>query len=265
MIESLGVFGLITNLAFSAVWQFVDMSTWQSVIASKRGDAGAIRALKESGIAVFIAPGVIGTILGALLVNATGVTSDNVMSQIMELLPNSRALVFVVFVALLATIMSMVDGALLAASYSFVCDILFRKFSLKEIDENQKRSYVVLAFLRVSLLLVAIGGGLGVNYLVEHGISLFNVTYVLVIGQLALAGPVLTALRGHRQANDRMAWSIFAGLVVGFGSLYGGLSFPDQVWLLTGAGFFASVASYVIATLVSAVQMPEISVVEVAK
>src|SRR2546427_11700243 len=40
VVSNLGWFGLITNLAFSLVWQFVDMSTWQSVIAS-RPDAGA--------------------------------------------------------------------------------------------------------------------------------------------------------------------------------------------------------------------------------
>ena len=89
LISNLGAFGLLTNLAFSLIWQFVDMSTWQSVIASKRrlGADEARSALRIGGLAVFIAPGIVGTLLGAFLAGTPGVDGNNVMTKLVAVLP----------------------------------------------------------------------------------------------------------------------------------------------------------------------------------
>ena len=244
--KTLGVFGLITNVAFSAVWQFVDMSTWQSVIASRVSldEKQSRRALIQGGISTFFAPGILGTALGILLASATGVTSDNVMSKVMELLPSGNpVLIFAVFAALFAAIMSMVDGVLLAAAYSFVCDIFYGRETLEELDRNDGRANRIVSFMRVVLTLVAIGGSLGVLYLTEHGLSLFNITYVLIVGQLALVGPVFVGLRRADRIGNRMALSIAIALVVGIVSVSVGLKYGLD-WPLTGAGFFTMTASY---------------------
>jgi Na+/proline symporter len=249
VVAELGIFGLITNLAFSAVWQFVDMSTWQSVIASKNrlADDDARLSLRDSGIAVFIAPGFIGTLLGALVVSQQTIDSDNIMIKLVGNLPtaDNPVLVFAIFFALIVTVMSMVDGVLLAAAYSTICDILYRNTSIESLDASPAAGRI-LGLFRLTILIIAITGVFAVTSLVDAGISLFNVTYVLIITQLALAGPIFVALVTKRRADDRMMFAIIAGLVVGFTSFGSGATFGIG-WLVTGAGFFTIIASCVTA------------------
>lgn len=250
-LASLGVFGFITNVAFSLVWQFVDMSCWQNVIASRAelSDARAKGALRKSGIAVFIAPGIIGTIIGALVLHSPTVTADNIMAKAIAALPNNGLLLFGIFAALLATIMSMVDGELLASAYAFACDIIFARTSITELDSDERKANKVLFLVRSLLFIFAIVGSLGVLALLEHGVTLFAVTYVLVIAQLALFGPVFFGLTvSESQVGDRMTAAIASGLIIGFGSWIGGqLSGLD--WPTTGAGFFTIIASVATAWL----------------
>lgn len=254
VIINLGVFGLITNLAFSLVWQFVDMSTWQSVIASKRklDESNAKSALRMGGLAVFIAPGVVGTFLGAFLAGTPGVDGNNVMAKLVSVLPyDNPILLFVVYAALLASIMSMIDGLLLAAAYSLVCDLIHRHESLEQLDANESRAQGLLTFIRLCLGLIAVLGTLGVFALVDGlKISLFDIVYVLIICQLALTGPILFGLWGKFAAGDRMVWAIVVGLLVGFGSFICSRGTCPE-WLLTGAGFFTMLASLAVAELVT--------------
>jgi Na+/pantothenate symporter len=253
-IVELGILGFITNIAFSALWQFVDMSAWQSIIASKNrlDNDGAKSALRLSGFAVFVAPGIIGTLLGAFMLASPEINADNIMARLISTLPiTNPVFAFLVFVALLATIMSVVDGIMLAASYSLVCDIIYRNESLEDLDSDKSRSFKILAALRVALAAVAIIGSLGVMVLVERfGVSLFNITYVLIICQLALVGPVFYGLKNSVAAGDKMVWAIAFGLVIGLASLVCSI-LSGQEWLLTGAGLFTIIASYLSAALFS--------------
>lgn len=253
LISSLGAFGLITNIAFSLVWQFVDMSTWQSVIASSRklDVNGARSALRLGGLAVFIAPGVIGTVLGALLSGMAGVTDNNVMTKLVSALPgDSPALLFLVFAALFASIMSMIDGLLLAAAYSFVCDLMHSQESLEQIDMDRTRAERVLTVVRLFVGVIALVGTLGVLIgLVDYlGVSLFDLTYVTIICQLALAGPVLLGLQGRNSAKTRMVYAIALGLVAGFGA-FTASRLTGEEWLMTGAGFFGMMTSIIVAEI----------------
>lgn len=254
-IANLGIFGLITNLAFSLVWQFVDMSTWQSVIASSRKlDINDTKnALRLGGLAVFIAPGIIGTILGALLAGTPDVSDNNVMTKLVSILPSdSPTLIFLVLVALLASIMSMIDGLLLAAAYSLVCDLLHTQESLEQIDTDRARAESVLTVVRLFVGTIAIVGTLGVlvGLVGWLNISLFDLTYVTIICQLALTGPVFLGLQGRFSANTRMVYAIIFGLIVGFGA-FTASRITGQEWLITGAGFFGMVASIVVAEIVT--------------
>lgn len=246
---NLGVFGLITNLAFSLVWQFVDMSTWQNVIASshKLNNNAAKQALKTGGLAVFIAPGVIGTLLGVFLAGTPNVNDNNIMTKLVEVLPyDNSVLSFAIMVALLASIMSTIDGPLLAASYAFVCDFLHHNTSLMEIDSDEDLATKVLISVRIFIGVIAIAGTIGVFGLLELGISLFDIVYVLIICQLALTGPVLAGLWNRMGIGNRMIWAIVAGLLVGFGA-FGGSQLTGLEWLHTGAGFFTMLASATVA------------------
>lgn len=248
LIEQIGVFGLITNLAFSLVWQFVDMSTWQSVIASKDSETAkrSAQALMIAGGLVFLAPGIVGTLIGVGIRNAVGVDSNTIMSSVIASLgSDSPVLMFTVAVALFAAMMSTIDGMLLASAYTLVCDARSSTPTLQEIDSDEVGSRRTLAALRAFLLLVALAGTLGMVLLVDtFHFGLFDVVYVLIVSQLSLLGPVLLGLaRGAGlPAQGEMMAPILAGLAVGFGCVAIGKC-CELEWALTGAGFFTMLTS----------------------
>lgn len=251
LIETIGIIGLITNVIFSLAWQYVDMSTWHSVIASKNAlDESETRsALKWSGAAVFLAPGIVGTLLGAFLSIAADVSADNIMTKIVSILPTDNPiLLFLVFFALLACVMAMIDGLLLASAYSLVCDIIFRTKSLREVDDNPSLSAFVLGWIRVFLVVIAILGTIGVYALLEFsGFSLFDVVYVLIIGQLSLFGAVIHSMSSMSQPKKNMAWSIAIGLAVGAAVVALGKAELGPSWFLESAGVLTMLASFVAA------------------
>ena len=251
VLATLGIVGLATNLIFSLAWQFVDMSTWHSVAASREAldEKESTSALRWGGLLVFIAPGIIGTLLGAFLTVKSGVDGDNIMAQIVSLLPyGSDLIIFLVFSALLASIMSMIDGLLLASAYALVCDIIFRDKSLHEVDKNRQRSDLLLGAVRVFLSLIALLGTLGVYWLLNAtGLSLFDIVYVLIIAQLSLFGPVFVALRWPEASSKTMHWAIIIGLTVGAVCIFVGKVSLGVAWLLECAGTFALLSSLVAA------------------
>jgi Na+/pantothenate symporter len=255
MIANLGVWGLITNLVFSLVWQFVDMSTWQSVIASNKKlnvDESRI-ALRLGGIATFIAPGIVGTFLGVFLVGTEGVTDSNVMMKVIDLLPaESPVMLFCVFVAILASIMSTIDGLLLAAAYTLVCDLVHSKETLEQLDEKREHAEGILILIRLFIGVIAVIGTLGVLVgLVQWlNISLFDLFYVVIVSQLALFGPVFVGLRSRASKQPQMVYAIVSGLVIGFGA-FAASRITGQEWLMQGAGVFAMTISVVVALVLT--------------
>lgn len=233
-LAALGVAGLITNVVFSLAWQYVDMSTWHSVIASKKSlsDEESASALKQGGFWVFLAPGVIGTLLGALLTAQADVNANNILSQIVSRF-SSDIMLFLAFVAIFASIMSMVDGLLLAAAYALVCDLLSRDRSLESIDENIERSNFLLGWIRVFLTVVAVAGIAGVYWLLAAlSLSLFDIVYVLIIAQLSLFGAVWTGLTQADSRSRQMHYSIVSGLLAGAAAVFLSKMNLGPAWLL---------------------------------
>lgn len=221
ILETIGVVGLITNIAFSLVWQFVDMSTWQNVIASKNQSIEeSQKTLTSSGYAVFFAPGFIGTAIGILLANTPDINSNNVMTHVLQNLPDNPLLVFFVLVALIAAIMSLIDGLLLATGYAVTHDILYHKETLEQLDKDEQRASGVLAGVRLFLALLAITGTVIVHKLLgAFHVALFDIVYILIICQLSLIGPVWIGLQTQFVGPNNMWYAIAAALVAGFGSV----------------------------------------------
>src|SRR5205809_1064384 len=85
LIAELTWWGLITNILFSLVWQFVDMSAWES-LASTKGTHDSRSALIQSALWVFVFPGLAGTILGMYLRGLPKLASDDLVPRTVELL-----------------------------------------------------------------------------------------------------------------------------------------------------------------------------------
>ena len=252
LVDELGWFGLITNLAFSAVWQFVDMSTWQSVVASRSSPAhvDAGRALRAAGYLVFLAPGVVGTIIGAMLSGPKDVTQDTIMPAILATLPAGNDLLTVlVFMALFAALMSTIDGLLLAASYTLTCDVIHRRTPVDEIDAEEELSQRVLTTARTLMIAIAILGTIGVAILVDVcGVGLFDIVYWAVAAQLSLTGPVVMALMNPTRIASRMHHAVIAGLTTGAVCLAASRLW-GLTWMETGSGTFTMLVSVVVAAI----------------
>ncbi len=231
--------GLLANLAFSLIWQFVDMSTWQTAVSTARegGKTGARRALRSASIWVFVAPGILGTFVGMALGTQTGLDPNTVLPALLSSAGGAAATLVVLSVALVATVMSFVDGMLLGIGYTVVTDLLFqktvRKFDLlanpsderREQPDYQEAVAKVMAGTRTTLILAAIAGTLLLELLSARlGLDLFQQVYVITLSQVALIGPVLVGLSGRSARPGVGPAAIVTALALGFSLIAAGFA-----------------------------------------
>ncbi|GEM_PF-2084103 len=246
-ILTVGIIGFLTNLVFSLSWQFVDASTWQNALAgSSRGSEGVARDIWVSGFTIFIAPGVLGTIVGACLAFAPGVDDSNILAKVVEFAGGGDLVLFLMLFAIIASMMSLFDGMLLAAGYAFVVDVLHPTKTLQEIDESDKNSYATLTRLRFAFVAIVIVSVWGVSALAEFlGLTLFDLVYLVIIPQLAILGPVLMGLIGREycgEASRTMAYVMIGAFLVGLLATWSGPAI-GQTWLVDVAGTLTVVVS----------------------
>jgi len=249
MKKNLGVWGLITNVIFNLAWQFVDNSSWQSIIAgAETSKKETTWNLNMSGLFIFLTVGALGTIIGVVLANTPDINPDNILTQAVQLLPAYKTLLtFGMFVMITACIMSLLDGLFLATALTLVMDIFQSKKNSNE--DNHPGSRLNIA--RLSLILIAIIAIWGVKYIMHiTGANLFDFVYIVIITQLALFGPVIVGLATDRVSNKLMWVPILVALIVGFGSIAVGTS-KEIKFLLDGAGTFALLASLFLAYAIS--------------
>lgn len=233
MRENLGLFGLITNVLFNVTWQFVDNSSWQSIIAgSEHPNEKTSRNLRYSGLAIFLTIGVLGTLLGASLAHSPDVTPDNILTMSVLALPELQWLFTVgMMIVIIACMMSLIDGMLLASALTVSVDIAssFKRTAMLS-------STARLSVVRATLVIVAILSVWGIDLVMRaSGASLFDFVYIVIVTQLALTGPVVVGLVAKRDYKRPMWIPIALGLVVGFGSVIVG-TMAEIPYLLEGAG-----------------------------
>lgn len=250
MIAKLGIWGLLTNIIFNLSWQFVDNSTWQSVIAgSARGTTRSAGHLKASGLFIFFTIGLFGTLIGIGVSYISTVTPDNILlSTGVALGEYSALLVGAMVLLIVACMISLIDGMLLAVALTVIVDLIpasFRAFL-------ESRNWI-LHFCRLVVLLAGLLAVFGIDYIFSIlGLSLFDFVYIVIVTQLALLGPVLVGLIVGK-AGRAMYLSIVVGLVAGFGSVIYGVSTESSAFV-DGAGTIA-----VIGSVVSALALVQIS------
>jgi Na+/proline symporter len=234
--------GLLANLAFSLAWQFVDMTTWQTAIATSRqhGSEGTARALRSASKWVFVAPGVLGTFVGIALAGRAGLDPNTVLPALLAA-AGGMALLIILTVALVATVMSFVDGMLLGIGFTVVTDLMFgktvRRFRLLDPptdDASQQLDYQqavarVMAGSRMVLVVAAISGTLLLDFVSNLlGLDLFQQLYVITISQLALTGPVIRGLLAREGSSVPGPLIIGASLAAGFGMIAAGFAYQSS-------------------------------------
>ncbi|MBI5457671.1 hypothetical protein HY971_03035 [Candidatus Kaiserbacteria bacterium] len=226
LVVAVGLGGVLTNILFSILWQFVDMSGWQNLAATTTEHKAPVRSLLWSSLVLLFIPGVAGISIGMLLRNISGVTADNLLPSVVTLLSAHPILFVVIISGLIAAMLSTIDGFLLASANTIVQDI----FGLSE-QESEKG----LKIARTSIVLLALLGATIVFFLNTYAkINLYNLVYVTYSAQLALFPAVMAILLGKKIHAGVGATALIAGIFGGLGvALYA--SFTGLSDLLTWA------------------------------
>jgi hypothetical protein len=207
-IAAVGIIGFITNVLFNLSWQFVDNSSWQSIISMRSENSRSLKsAITVAGLGTLLTVNGIGTLLGTLLRSVSDVDSSNALGQIVHassLAPTVAAIAMAILIIFSA--MSLFDGAILSVSQSIVVDLGIKS-----------RAVATLRYARVVTLLVGIIAAIIVDKTIQLlGGSIFDFVYIVIVVQLTLIGPVLAGLLYPRQVK-KMWIAIVASLVVGVG------------------------------------------------
>jgi len=250
-INSMGWYGILTNVVFSILWQYVDTSTWQSVIAGSSEEIKkSVWSLRLSAISIIIAPGIIGTLAGIALQGATGITSENVLSQSVLLTGGSSSIVlFIAFILIVACMLSLLDGLILATVYTSIIDILHPNKKIQELDSNTDYARKLLSAARFLVVCIAIFATWGIRKLfTTMGIETFEIMYIVIIAQLALIGPVVVALISEKQITS-MWVSIVSAIAVGSLMVYFGWEYKETSSAIDLAGTITALVSVSMAGL----------------
>ncbi len=245
--SSIGWLGLGVNVLFSLVWQFVDMSTWQATISGKSGksEEQISSELRRGGLWTFIAPGVIGTVMGIILQTTPDVTDGNVLAMSLSGVALDNPLFGVlVAITLIACIMSMIDGALMASAYALILDLFKSGRSIEDLDGDRVAASRLISWVRLSFPVLALLGSLGVTYLMDKtGLGAFGIVYMVTLPPLILTGPVL-AYVFNRQSKHRHRFptALICGTFVAILSVWLGRA-SGLLWIVEASGVFAMVAS----------------------
>ncbi len=233
-ISDFGIWGLITNIVFNITWQFVDNSSWQSIISGRPSNVNW--NLKGSGIYIFLSIGLFGTILGALLIGANDVNPDNILLKATEFSADiSNVSIYLLVILLVTCVISLLDGMFLTIGLTISKD-------LEKTNNLRTIKYLMLPLIGI----LSIYGTKLIQNL--FGIDLFDLVYIVVISQLALFGPVYIGLKYN--GKSRQMWiPIFGGLSTGILAVI--LTWQtESSFYLEGAGTFSLMASLLLALIV---------------
>lgn len=235
LFTALGIVGVITNIVFSLLWQFVDMSTWESLAAETTdGQPPTRKALDWSAVLVFIFPGAIGTVIGMYLRSIPNLDADNILPRTIQLLGSHPYLVVFVIAGIVCAALSTLDGLLLAVAQAGTFDLgkksdasdvmtWYREHE-REIEsgaapqmpiELARKEQRLFAVGRLVIFGGAIAGSAVCIYLTRHwNVNIFDLVYIVVLAQLALFPVVFACLRGTK---NRRAGATSVNVAVGIG------------------------------------------------
>jgi hypothetical protein len=258
MVKNMGWWGLITNIIFSVSWQFVDNSTWQSIIAGQEEKNGVSnKTLNLSGLIIFLIPGVIGTIIGVYLAGVGGIDDKNILTKtflsFQSLSSFDNATIYaLLFISVISCMMSLLDGLFLSSSYTLVTDIFYPKKMNEAFQDNDKANKVLL-ILRACLVIVAFVAIWGITTILKAtNDNIFNYVYLVVVPQLALLGAVLHSLIKPNNKTTIPMWILIL-IAVSVGLIFSivGSKVPSLKWMSDGSGAITAIFSVCIVFLTS--------------
>lgn len=220
VVERLGWLGLATTLLFNLAWQFVDSSSWMSLVGTKNDKDNRLNYdLKAAAIVTFFVPGVLGALLGMALMPETSVNQGNIFlfATVGSGTPTATE-GFLTAIIIAACMLSLLDGLFLAAAGIVAVDLPAAGAAAERLDADGDTAERNLTLSRVALIAISIAAiGMLEAYKIIAQDKLFDFVFVVVIPQLALLGPVLAAFGGRVQRFRHGGLiALLAGTLTGF-------------------------------------------------
>jgi len=209
-LAGLGGVALTANVVFSLVWQSVDMSTWENVSGSGTSRRAVIKSLTFGSVLVFFAPGLFGALLGIAMQHIPGITGDNILDFLLSQLVTTPLLGIAVFASFLCIMLSTLDTHFLTASLSLTADVFYRGMAREfltgrkaDLPGDRELEGNILTCAYVVILFTALLGVGFYGLVFLHLADLFNIVYVVVIGQMSLVPSMFAILLDTR---ERYLW-----------------------------------------------------------
>src|ERR1700732_4172322 len=135
------------------------------------------------------------------------ITGDNILNFLISELAQTPLLGIAVFASVLCIMLSTLDTHLLTASLSLTADVLFRGTAREylrgerssDTPEDRALEGKILTWAYVVILFTALFGIVLFSLVFLHFLDLFNIVYVVVIGQMSLVPGVLAILLGRQE------------------------------------------------------------------
>lgn len=231
-IYEFGFFAILSNILFSLLFQFVDMSVWQSLAATKSDHHAGKIGLWISAVFVFGFPGLLGTLAGIALRSFGEMTDTNIVDRTIEILGSNPWIAAIVLIGFFSATLSTLDGLLLSASQATTWDLLFKRMSQSVLagwqrgdqstsqpnepisDSRAERRLVGVARLLLPLLAVV---GTSLALWLGKYINLFDLIYVAFSAQLALFPLIYRLVTSPGDKDTYGVLTIVAGLLAGLG------------------------------------------------
>jgi Na+/proline symporter len=211
-----GFFGTFLN---SLIWQFVDLSAWQTIQASEPKKSRLNWALFTTAIVVFLVPGLVGVAVGVQLQSQQFDTPESILRALIDHLSDSPALSVVFVAGLVCAVLSTIDGLCLAVTQTAMWDLIFPGAigKLTQHDEPHTNEKLI-RHARTLSAVVPVLSVLTFAVLLFRGLDMFSISFVVFSFQNSLFFPVITLLylpaSSYKFARISFACSLTAELLL---------------------------------------------------
>jgi sodium/proline symporter len=221
------------GVIFFGLYQFVDMTNWQTVSAnSLKDDAESVKAMqkkiRKAGVEIFFFPIVLGTIAGFMLKSITAnISQETILSEIAKnYLPVgdiiSIILLSIICFSFVAASLSATDSWLLASSQTISWDLtdykLFNKntFDISKLEDEDHQ--VVLRKAKMLLIIIGVVVTGFIYWVSTRWNQVFALQFVMFGAGLSMIPALIYGLFycKDENVNPKIKKFAFASITIGF-------------------------------------------------
>lgn len=195
LLDFFGLAGLAGTLLNSLIWQYIDLSAWQTIQASDPNRKRIDWALITTAVVVFLVPGSVGVAVGAQLQPQLFANPESILRAIINHLASTPALAILFVSGLVCAVLSTIDGLCLAVTQTLMWDLIFPKEieSSGQSSEASSTEHLIFHARTLSAIVPALSVIL-FAVLILRGLNIFTISFVVFSFQNCLLFPVISLL-----------------------------------------------------------------------